>query len=426
MVDLKLDVDEGIVLEASLVTRVTGNRERLDSLILTNKNIYGVKKKGMGLFSKSEPEITKRPLSDIKMVNGQLMVDKVWDGVESFCLQVQYLDGRVLYSFDEITGRVAAKWNNEIHKLLTGNIAPAKQSETVANAVGALSGFAANLKSAAGSAMQTATESAKQFADSAATSVENVKDEYQGSQSTKQAVSLTRTEDAAGQSQNAHFCANCGRKLLEGAKFCPDCGTKVGTIGASASQSPADPVQIDNPTERQQEFAGVILKCPNCGSQISQTTVICPDCGYRITGQAAVSSIQKFSDQLMKLEMNRKRDGLGQMFGMGANPTDKQKLSLIQSFPIPNTIDDIQEFVLLAVGNIDVSLSKASMKNKYQKHTNNAWNLADMARTISDAWVGKLQQAYQKAKISFPNDPAFEAIRQVYVSKMKELKLPID
>lgn len=426
MVDLHLGADEGILLEANLVTRITNNRVTLDSLILTNKNIYCVKKRSTGLFSKPEMDITIKPLSDIKYLDDQLLVSKVWDDVDGFVLQVQYVDGREQYSFDEITGRVATKWNNEIHRILTGNATPPKQSETVASAVGALSGFAASLKSAAGSAMQTASETAKQVADTATASVGSIVEQYQDLQDEKQALAQSGVVEAARPSSGVKFCSNCGTKLEAGVKFCPGCGTKVGFVVPSAPPVPDIPVQIENPAERQQEFAGVILKCPNCGSQISQTTVICPDCGYRITGQAAVSSIQKFSDQLMRLEMNRKRDGLGQMFGVGANPTDKQKLSLIQSFPIPNTIDDIQEFVLLAVGNIDVSLSKASMKNKYQKHTNNAWNLADMARTISDAWVGKLQQAYHKAKIAFPDDPAFEAIKQVYESKMRELKLPID
>ena len=48
----------------------------------------------------------------------------------------------------------------------------------------------------------------------------------------------------------------------------------------------------------------------------------------------------------------------------GVDPVDKQKLALIQNFPIPNTVDDILEFMLLAVSNIDVNLSKKAWNNR--------------------------------------------------------------
>ena len=70
----------------------------------------------------------------------------------------------------------------------------------------------------------------------------------------------------------------------------------------------------NNSTERRQEFAGTVLKCPNCGEPITQTTAICPQCGMKITGQAAVTSVTAFSKQLMAIEATRK-NGLGAMFG---------------------------------------------------------------------------------------------------------------
>ena len=128
----------------------------------------------------------------------------------------------------------------------------------------------------------------------------------------------------------------------------------------------------------------------------------------------------------MHKEKKRKRDGLGQVFGASANPTDKQKLALIQSFAIPNTIDDIQEFILLAIANIDVSQSKASIGNKWNSMLKSAETSLTIDKTISDAWVSKMKQAYQKAKISFPDDPVFTFIKQIYTDKMKELKMPVD
>lgn len=209
------------------------------------------------------------------------------------------------------------------------------------------------------------------------------------------------------------FCINCGEKLVNGAKFCHACGTAVeGNMHGQQNQ-------------RHQEYVGKILKCPNCGSVITETTVICPDCGMRITGRAAVSSVQAFKDQLMGIEATRKKSKFMDVYTQSANPTDTQKLALIRSFPIPNTVDDIQEFILLAIANIDTKLSKQTTAGKFSSMINSGNVNLTMQKTISDAWVAKMQQAFQKAEMSFPNDPTFAGIQKMYIDKLKELKIKI-
>jgi len=221
------------------------------------------------------------------------------------------------------------------------------------------------------------------------------------------------------------FCSSCGTKLNAGAKFCHGCGANIGTASSPTTlQTPPDLPQ-DNYAERKQEYAGTILKCPNCGAAITQTTAICPDCGYRITGQTTVSSIRVFNEQLMSIEATRKKPGLGSVFGVSVDPADQKKLSLIRSFPIPNGIDDIVEFMMLATANIDIGLSKNTVMNRYQGAAKSGESNLTMPKTISDAWVQKMQQAYQKAQMTFPNDSAFLTIQQIYLDKMKELKIKI-
>lgn len=209
------------------------------------------------------------------------------------------------------------------------------------------------------------------------------------------------------------FCVNCGEKLVDGAKFCHMCGTAViGTI-------------TDDNNKRQQEYVGKILKCPNCGAVITETTAICPDCGMYITGKSAVLSVQAFKEQLMAIEATRKKSKFMDTFASSANPTDTQKLALIRSFPIPNTVDDIQEFILLAVANIDAKYSKQSTGAKFSRMLDPSNADVEVRKTISDAWVSKMQQAFQKAEILFPNDPAFLGIQKIYYAKLKELKIKI-
>lgn len=81
----------------------------------------------------------------------------------------------------------------------------------------------------------------------------------------------------------------------------------------------------------------------------------------------------------------------------------------------------------LAIANIDVALSKNTMTNRSQRKMKGSLNVnITMPRTISDAWVAKMQQAYQKAAASFPNESAFAYIRQLYVDKMTELRMKLD
>lgn len=206
------------------------------------------------------------------------------------------------------------------------------------------------------------------------------------------------------------FCVNCGEKLVAGAKFCHSCGTPVGGISSV------------NNNIRKEEYAGKIFKCPNCGAVITESTVICPECGTQITGREAVSSVKKFEEKLMEIESKRK-GGIIDALTKSSNVVDNQKLNLIKSFPIPNTVTDINEFIFLAIANIDVKLSKQSVGSKFSSALNSNDKNLKMQKNISDAWVLKMQQAYQKALVSFQNDPTFEGMQKVYLDKLKELKI---
>ncbi len=214
------------------------------------------------------------------------------------------------------------------------------------------------------------------------------------------------------------FCVKCGRKLPVDAKFCSSCGEAVNGNNNSISTIPAQ----SNSNTRQQEYVGTVYKCSNCGCVITKTTAICPECGMKITGQTSVNSVQEFKEQLMAIELNRSEFNVANFF-QRVSPVDMQKLSLIKSFPIPNSIDDILEFMLLAVANIDVNLSKNTWGNKLSN--GGVETKETIKKSLSDAWVLKMQQAYQKAEIMFPNDPLFKQIQKIYFDKMKELKIKI-
>ena len=437
MADLNLDFDEGIILDTEGVHR-SGNGSRsyyIKNMLLTNKNIiYVTNKKSGGLFSKSVEVVDKIPLSEVKVINGQVQVTQKKVDLFEYALQIQFITGIEEYSYGDGSKTITNQWVNELKKLL-GNGQPdmTQGFDKKNDFFGGISGLASSVGSIAGTIGQSVSSAAKQAADQASISYGNAKVQMEARRQEQaqekaafQQAFTTKTTPPPTPQATGGFCINCGTKLEPGAKFCPVCGVAVGSSAPSLNVPPIPTATPANHVTRQQEYAGTVLKCPNCGAVISQTTAICPECGHHITSQAAVSSVQSFSDKLMLLESRRKGAGLGQIFGVSADPVDTQKLSLIRSFPIPNTIDDIQEFMLLAIANIDVGLSKNTLNNRYQSKMKSGESSLTMPRTISDAWVAKMKQAYQKAAASFPNDPAFSYVRQLYIDKMTELKMKFE
>ena len=97
--------------------------------------------------------------------------------------------------------------------------------------------------------------------------------------------------------------------------------------------------------------------------------------------------------------------------GIGTNKTSEQKVSLIRSFSIPNTKEDIIEFMILASSNIDLKLYGFG----------NQGILTASQREISDAWLAKFEQAYEKAKLVLTGED-FQNAQNMYNKTHKKLK----
>lgn len=163
------------------------------------------------------------------------------------------------------------------------------------------------------------------------------------------------------------FCINCGQELAEGAKFCANCGKAV---DGNSSNS-----------QRKTTYDGEIHKCTNCGEVLGAFVSVCPSCGYEIRGAQSASAISKLAEKLENAT------------------SEKQRIIIVKNFPIPNTREDIFEFMLLASSNFDSAY--------YATHLHE--------EDISDAWLSKIEQCYSKAKLSFGGHPDFERIESIYL-----------
>ena len=163
----------------------------------------------------------------------------------------------------------------------------------------------------------------------------------------------------------------------------------------------------------QEKKAEEAKKCPKCGQPLSGISAVCPLCGYEIRNAKTADSIVNLTNEINKL--NQKRNTVtdaiaSKLSGRHENPTDEKIASLIQNFVVPNTKEEIFEFMILAAGYMDAKFLAGKQK------------VSDTADIVIKAWASKFEQTFQKAKLSFGQDKDFSKIENLYNQKMEEIE----
>lgn len=215
------------------------------------------------------------------------------------------------------------------------------------------------------------------------------------------------------------FCPYCGTKIDKGASFCKNCGKAIRFPSKSSDEE--ENQYNENQNKRKTVYEGVLHKCPNCGELIDSFVTVCPSCGYEIRGAQSTGTVRELAKKLEEIEemqmptFQEKPSIMKTLFGKDFHNTDEenearnqferqkiqQKANLIVNFPVPNTREDIIEFMLLASSNIS------------SKHI--------AIDEVSKAWISKLDQVYQRAKLTMGNTPEFAQISYIYNSKKEEM-----
>jgi hypothetical protein len=223
------------------------------------------------------------------------------------------------------------------------------------------------------------------------------------------------------------FCPYCGTRLDEGAKFCRNCGQSIGNPDQRSTETNGGAKTTEqqswgNPAERKTVYQGYIHKCPNCGEVLESFVSNCSSCGYEIRDTKSANSVKEFTLKLEKVEAQKmppfqeKKSIMRTVFGRDFDDKDdaeearkkfeeqkqQEKVNLIINYSVPNTKEDILEFMLLASSNIDV---------KYELNDD-----------VTKAWVLKLDQVYQKAEISIKGEADLLRIRSIYEKKQQQIK----
>lgn len=165
---------------------------------------------------------------------------------------------------------------------------------------------------------------------------------------------------------------------------------------------PVPPKNLEN------EKLGNIVKCPNCGSTDVTGRAVCPECGYAFTNVKANSSAEKLANKLAEVEMSRRSSLFGGLAAAYGGGKSAEKASIIKNFPVPNTRDDLLEFL---------SLLKPK-SSKYRK----MWGAADTEdMNLAPTYYVKYVECIDKARRSFGNDPDFEPYFVFYEKERKKI-----
>ena len=182
------------------------------------------------------------------------------------------------------------------------------------------------------------------------------------------------------------FCNNCGNKVEENASFCNQCGNRL----------------KEAPQKR------TVVKCPNCGEPSESFTSCCKLCGYEFRNASSSSSLKIFQEKLA--EIDKPKNGSGYQYRYirqrtnSVDDTKRRKISLISTFPIPNTREDILEFMILASANFD--------EKYYLSHLSE--------EDISDAWLSKIKQCYEKARIVLSGEDLIK-VEKIYFDTLRKI-----
>ena len=95
----------------------------------------------------------------------------------------------------------------------------------------------------------------------------------------------------------------------------------------------------------------------------------------------------------------------------------EKQASLISSFSVPCTKEDLHEFLLLSATHFDpefLALTEAPDGMFFDDFNDEM--------LLQKAWFAKFQQVYEMAKTSFRKDPHFQRFQEIYDQKMGEVQ----
>lgn len=145
------------------------------------------------------------------------------------------------------------------------------------------------------------------------------------------------------------FCQNCGNQLADDAKFCSNCGTSAGSTGTE--------------NVRKQEYVGSVKKCPNCGAVVTSLSAVCTNCGHELNSSSTNKLMKEFQEGLIAYEGEQERD-------------------FVAAFPIPNTREDLGNFLSLIASILLTDLKNGADSKRIASFTSKFEDIANKIEVV--------------------------------------------
>ncbi len=224
------------------------------------------------------------------------------------------------------------------------------------------------------------------------------------------------------------YCINCGARIEEGCNFCMNCGT---------------PVKNEIYEEKRQVFAGKVVKCPNCGTQIANSYVTkCPGCGFEL-GTTKISNalskfeagIENFDNKIAEVKVGYSTWNIFKKIGWimlcvytvgicqlvyslkhkeenkRRSAYEAQKKNYIEKYILPNDKTSLLDALIFIKDRL-YSITKNTVKGEDYK-----W---------AKIWINKEELIYQKIQMLFPDDEFATKVyneSRIYYKKIRQLRV---
>lgn len=222
------------------------------------------------------------------------------------------------------------------------------------------------------------------------------------------------------------FCTKCGAEMEQDDLFCQSCGAKRKKEKVQSKNKEEE--EPDEKTEEEikqtkKTKKESVYKCPNCGSSLESYTSNCPYCHTELRNIKSSESMENFSKGLEKIKSKEmpkyegKESLLKKTIGIDLSKDieareefessfrrkiNAEVANYINNYPVPNSKEDLIEFMILVTSNITTK--------------------DDCPTEIKKAWESKMEQIYKKSKLTLKNPNDIKIIEDLYNSKKQELK----
>ena len=187
---------------------------------------------------------------------------------------------------------------------------------------------------------------------------------------------------------------------------------------------PKEAPQQETPAPAPSQESLSTTKCPQCAAAIESFSTRCPYCDTEIKNIKSSFSINRLNEELMKAEekaRNQEHAGgfVGNFMKMFDSETEMEarifnaKSNIIRTFPIPNTKEDILEFLTLAVSNVK------TIKINFVEKIAGESGTVGYKITYKNAWMSVCQKVIMKARFSMKDNKKLLEEIEAYATELE-------